>query len=160
MNLNNECCCGCNTKVTDMAKVNKCPICNSEGISVGKVTVEHLVSENHCKDIVGDQYKICMNEDCDVVYYNLDNGTTFLKDQVNVPIWFKKDANPKYACYCGKVTEEQVIEAVVKHGAKTVKEVNAITGAMKNSNCKENNPLGVCCHKIIQKAIDKGLAMK
>ncbi|HOV54308.1 MAG TPA: (2Fe-2S)-binding protein, partial [Fervidobacterium sp.] len=32
-----------------------------------------------------------------------------------------------------------------------------ITGAMKNSNCKENNPLGVCCHKIIQEAIDKGL---
>ncbi|HGI3756894.1 TPA: (2Fe-2S)-binding protein, partial [Streptococcus agalactiae] len=54
----------------------------------------------------------------------------------------------------------QVIEAVVKHGAKSVKEVNAITGAMKNSNCKENNPLGVCCHKIIQEAIDKGLKMK
>jgi hypothetical protein len=25
---------------------------------------------------------------------------------------------------------------------------------------KENNPLGVCCHKIIQEAIDKGLTMK
>lgn len=72
----------------------------------------------------------------------------------------KKDADPKYACYCSKVTEDQVIEAVVKHGAKTVKEVNAITGAMKNSLCKENNPLGVCCHKIIQEAIDKGLTMK
>ena len=82
------------------------------------------------------------------------------KQQVKVPIWFKKDADPKYACYCNEVTEEQVIEAVVKLGAKTVKEVNAITGAMKNSNCKENNPLGVCCHKIIQEAIDKGLTMK
>lgn len=61
----------------------------------------------------------------------------------------KKDADPKYACYCSKVTEDQVIEAVVKHGAKTVKEVNAVTGAMKNSLCKENNPFGVCCHKII-----------
>ena len=97
MNLNNDCCCGCNTKVTDMAKANKCPVCNSEGISVGKVTVEHLVAESHRKDIAGDCYKICMNEDCEVVYYNLDNGTTFLKDQVSVPIWFKKDANPKYA---------------------------------------------------------------
>jgi len=160
MNLRNECCCGCNTNVTDMAKANECPICHQEGISVGKVTVEHLVAENHRKNVVGDQYKICMNEDCDVVYYNLDNGATFLKDQVSVPIWFKKDANPKYACYCSKVTEEQVIEAVVKNGAKTVKEVNAITGAMKNSNCKENNPLGVCCHKIIEEAIDKGLALK
>ena len=55
-------------------------------------------------------------------YYNLDKEIKFLKDQVRVPIWFKKDADPKYACYCSKVTEDQVIEAVVKHGAKTVKE--------------------------------------
>ncbi|PHJ37694.1 BFD-like (2Fe-2S) protein [Desulforamulus profundi] len=83
-----------------------------------------------------------------------------MKDQIKVLVWFKKNANPKYACYCSKVTEEQVIDAVVKHGSKTVQQVNAITGAMKNSNCKENNPMGVCCHKIIQEAINKGLAMK
>ncbi len=160
MTIVNECCCGCNTIVADMVMVNKCPICKSEGISVGKVTVVHLVADNIRKDVVGDQYKICMNEDCDVVYYNLDNGAIFMKDQVSVPIWFKKDADLKYACYCSKVTEEQVIEAVLKHGAKTVKQVNAITGAMKNANCKENNPLGICCHKIIQEAIDKGLSMK
>lgn len=157
MTIVNECCCGCNTKMTDIAKANNCPVCSSEGASVGRVTVEHLVEYKYRKGVVGDQYKLCMNEDCEVVYYNLDNETTFLKDQINVPIWLKKDANPKYACYCSKVTEEQVIEAVVKHEAKTVKEVNAITGAMKNSNCREKNPLGVCCHKIIQEAIDKGL---
>lgn len=155
-----ECCCGCSIQKQNQTKKNNCPVCNNEGISVSKVTFEHLVADNYRKDVAGDQYRICMNEDCDVVYYNVDDGTKFLKDHVNVPIWFKKDANPKYACYCSKVTEEQVIEAVVKHGAKTVKEVNAITGAMKNSNCKENNPLGVCCHKIIQEAIDKGLSMK
>ena len=83
-----------------------------------------------------------------------------MKDQVNVPIWFKKGANPKYACYCSKVTEEQVIEAVINHGAKTVKEVNVITGAMNNSKCKEKNPLGVCCHKIIHEAINTALKMK
>nr|WP_083779133.1 (2Fe-2S)-binding protein [Thermincola potens] len=45
-----------------------------------------------------------------------------------------KDANPKYACYCSKVTEEQVVDAVLKHGAKTAQEVNDITGALKNFN--------------------------
>ncbi len=159
MKIDNECCCGCNTQKIEQIKDN-CPACSNEGVSVSKVTVEHLVSDNYRNTVEGNQYKICMNEECNVVYYNVDNGIKFLKDQVKVPIWFKKDADPKYACYCSKVTEDQVIEAVVKHGAKTVKEVNAITGAMKNSNCKENNPLGVCCHKIIQEAIDKGLAMK
>lgn len=153
INLNNECCCGCKTEKPDKIKHN-CPICNKEGISVSKVTVEHLVIDDCRDDIYGDNYNICMNEDCDVVYYNVENETKFLKNQVKVPIWFKKGADPKYACYCNEITEKQVIEAVVKHGAKTVKEVNAITGAMKNANCKENNPLGVCCHKIIQDIID------
>ncbi|MBC3898870.1 MULTISPECIES: Csac_0668 family 2Fe-2S cluster-binding (seleno)protein [Acetobacterium] len=160
MNLNNECCCGCNTQLADLTKINNCPACNNEGISVGKITVEHLVTDEYRESVAGDRYRICMNDSCDVIYYDTDKGVKFVKDQVRVPIWFKKDANPKYVCYCSKVTEEQVIEAVVKNGAKTVKEVNAITGAMKNSNCKENNPLGVCCHKIIQEAIDKGMAMR
>jgi bacterioferritin-associated ferredoxin len=159
MKIDNECCCECNTQKNEQTK-DTCPVCNNEGVSVSGVTVEHLLADNYRNVVEGGQYKICMNEDCSVVYYNVDNGIKFLKDQVRVPIWFKKDANPKYACYCSKVTEDQVIEAVIKHDAKTVKEVNAITGAMKNSNCKENNPLGVCCHKIIQEAIDKGLTMK
>jgi bacterioferritin-associated ferredoxin len=158
MNNVNECCHECNTQKIDQTKDN-CPVCNKGGISVSKVTVEHLVTDDYHKSVEGEQYKICMNEYCNVVYYSVDNEKKFLKDQVRVPIWFKKDANPKYACYCSKVTEDQVIDAVLKHGAKSVKEVNAITGAMKNSNCKEKNPLGTCCHKIIQEAIDKGLAL-
>jgi bacterioferritin-associated ferredoxin len=154
-----KCCCGFE-KETATKNMANCPVCNSEGVAVGKVTVEHLVTDVNSKAVEGDQYRICLNENCDVVYYNIANGVKFLKDQVKVPIWFKKDANPKYACYCSEVTEDRVIEAVVKYGAKTVKEVNAVTGAMNNANCKENNPLGVCCHKIIQEAIDKGLKMK
>lgn len=158
MKVNNECCCEFKREKIDRIK-DDCPICNNEGVSVNKATVEHLVADDYRKDVAGNQYRICMNEGCEVVYYNLDNGIKFSKDQVKVPIWFKEDANPKYSCYCSKVTEEQVIDAVIKHGAKTVKEVNAITGAMKDSNCKENNPLGTCCHEIIQDAINKGLAM-
>lgn len=72
MKINNECCCGCKTEKPDQIKDN-CPVCNNEGISVSKVTVEHLVVDDYRNAVNGDQYKICMNEDCDVVYYNLDN---------------------------------------------------------------------------------------
>jgi len=154
-----EYCCECTTQNLNKIK-ESCPVCNNEGVTVSRITVEHLVTDDNRKAVEGDNYRICMNEDCNVVYYSVSNEKKFLRDQVRVPIWFKKDANPKYACYCSKVTEEQVIEAVLKHGAKTVKEVNAVTGAMKNSNCKENNPLGLCCHKIIQEAIDKALKME
>ena len=43
----------------------------------------------------------------------------------------------EYVCYCNKVTEQDIIEAI-KNGAKTIEEVIEVTGAMKNSNCKVN----------------------
>ncbi len=39
-------------------------------------------------------------------------------------------------------------------------EVLRLTGAMNVAQCQKNNPLGKCCHQIIQDAIDKALAMK
>jgi len=93
-------------------------------------------------------------------YYNSESTVKFNKQQVKEPLWFKKDANPKYACYCSKVTEEQIINAAVKDGATNMKEVLKVTGAMSNPQCQNNNPLGKCCHIIIQDAIDKGISMK
>lgn len=152
-------CCGCHIEERNQAIVHPCPHCNQEGISVNKITVEHLVMDEFRSEIKEEEYWICMNEDCDMVYYPSENRTYFLIDQINVSIGFKKDAEPKYACYCSKVTEEEVLEAVLKHGATTVKEVNALTGAMKDCHCIENNPLGICCHKTIQDGIDKALSM-
>jgi bacterioferritin-associated ferredoxin len=140
---------------------NLCPVCKTSGIKVKNITVKHLVLDTMIEQVGDADYYLCMNEECDIVYYYNDKtGVKFNKQQVKLPIWFKKDANPKYACYCSKVTEKQVIDAVIKHGAKTVKDIIEITGAMKNSQCLKNNPLGKCCHEIIQKAIDKGLSMK
>ena len=139
----------------NQAKLDKCPVCDNKGIAVSEVTVKHLVIPSAHSEIIPGDYFICMNGACDVVYFNPIAKIKFRKDQVTVPIWFKQGAEPKYACYCSEVTEDQVIEAVFVHGAKTVKEVNALSGAMKNSNCLENNPLGVCCHQIIQSVIDQ-----
>jgi bacterioferritin-associated ferredoxin len=156
----NTCCCGGKGPSHKIENDNTCPVCKTSGVKVKNITVNHLVVDT-LTELVGDMdYYICMNEECDIVYYNPESGVKFNKQQVKVPIWFKKDANPKYACYCSKVTEEQVINAVIKDGAKTVKDIIEITGAMKNSQCIKNNPLGKCCHKIIQEAIDKGLSMK
>ena len=120
-------------------------------------TVEHLVKDRYSNLLHSEEYMICMNEDCDVVYYSLNKDEVYLQHQVKVPVWFKVDAKPKYACYCSEVTDTQVINSIKEQGAKTVKEVNIITGAMKDSNCIKNNPLGTCCHGIIQDIIDKTL---
>lgn len=143
--------------MSETVKKNICPVCGKEGIEVKKLTVKSLVNEEEQNNVIGDTYNICTDADCDIVYFNVENGEIYSKNQVSVPIWFKKNANPKYACYCSKVTEAEVIDAVKNHGAKTVADVNHITGAMKDANCKENNPLGVCCHHIIQDIIDRNI---
>lgn len=154
MKLSGECCCGCNTKTSDPTPAHNCPLCGNTGIVVRSITVAHLVADECRAEVKGEGFRICMNEDCDVVYYQDKEGARFLADQIRVPVWFKKDADPKYACYCSKVTEAQVIEAVAVKGAQTVQEVNAITGAMRHCNCIEENPLGACCHARIQELID------
>lgn len=80
-----------------------------------------------------------------------------MQNDLNTPIWFKKDAEPKYICYCNKVTEQQIFDAVQNRGAKTLQDIMRLTGAMQNANCEINNPLGVCCGPVIRQTIDKAL---
>lgn len=105
-------------------------------------------------------YHTCLNENCDVVYYNSEQNIVFKKADMKIPIWFKKDANPKYICYCNNVTEEQIIDAVMNNGAKNIKDIVNITSAMKNSKCEINNPLGKCCRSVIQETINKAMKNK
>ncbi|SEU26108.1 BFD-like [2Fe-2S] binding domain-containing protein [Lacrimispora sphenoides] len=145
----------CNTETNHL-----CPVCGKEGALVKNITVKHLILDE-LTGLIGDKdYFLCLNEDCDITYYNKESNIGFNKQQIKVPIWFKKDANPKYACYCSQVTEEQVIHAVLADGADSMEEVLKLTGAMNAAQCQKNNPLGKCCHQIIQDAIDKALSMK
>jgi bacterioferritin-associated ferredoxin len=98
-----------------------------------------------------------MNEECNIVYFSPDLDISYSKHQVKVPIWFKKDADPKYICFCNQVTEQQIINAVLNDGAKNIKDIIRLTGAMKNGKCEINNPLGKCCSHFIQETINKAL---
>ena len=136
----------------------KCPICNQLGEKVKSITVKKLGSNNFVEEVVDEEdYYLCMNEDCDVVYYSSDGESIFNKTEVKIPIWFKKNANPKYVCYCSKVTEEEIINAVTNQGAKNVKDIIKFTGAMKDGNCILNNPLGKCCGSTILETINKAI---
>lgn len=128
-------------------------------MKVKNITVKHLVNEELSKEIKNTSYFICMNEECNVVYFNSELDIAYNKQQIKVPIWYKNDANPKYICYCNQVTENQIINAVLKDGAKDIKDIIRLTRAMKNGNCKVNNPLGKCCSPIIQETINKALKL-
>ena len=51
-------------------------------------------------------------------------------------------------CYCKQVTKSE-IEKAIQDGAKTLKDIQEITGACTGNNCKELNPSGKCCSSAI-----------
>ncbi|NJD01030.1 MAG: (2Fe-2S)-binding protein [Ruminiclostridium sp.] len=78
---------------------------------------------------------------------------------MKVGIWFKEKNPDRLICYCSKVTARQIKDVVSgDNKAGTVDEVSKLTNAMKQSNCKINNPSGRCCSKGIQSIIDETLA--
>nr|WP_197733557.1 (2Fe-2S)-binding protein [Hathewaya histolytica] len=130
-------------------------MCKGHTQEVKEITVKHFVLNDIVSKVHNDEYRICLNEDCDVVYYSLDKRLIFWNKDIKIPIWYKKNANPKYVCYCNQVTEEQIINAVLNDGAKNMKDIIRLTGAMKNGKCEINNPLGKCCGPFIQDTINK-----
>jgi len=124
------------------------------------ITVKHFVLNNLVSKVYEENYRICLNENCEVVYYNFGENVIFKKQDVNTPIWYKKDADPKYICYCNQVTEEQIINAVHNDKAKDIKDIIRLSGAMKNGKCEIKNPLGKCCSPFIQEVINKAINNK
>lgn len=138
-------------------KTFTCPVCNGKAKLVSYITVKHLVNTNLQETIVKKPYYICMNEICDTVYFSVINENIFFKKDLNVPIWFKINADPKYICYCSKVTEEMIVKAINEKGATNIQEICEITGAMQNCNCIKANPLGKCCCTHIKNILENTL---
>lgn len=137
--------------------MNQCPVCQGKVQKVKDITVKHFVNDDLVDEIKDDNYYICLSENCDIVYFNEDEDQVFYQEDIKKPIWFKKDANPKYICYCNDVTEQEIINAIVDEKAENMKDIIRITGAMKNSECEVKNPLSKCCGVFIQKIIQETL---
>lgn len=133
--------------------LKRCPICNTFGVSVKTETVTSLLCDHSKSTFVIEKYALCMNPNCLISYYSLDSDISYRVKDITVPLWYKVNSNPIYACYCSKITKEKVIDAITIHGANTINEINKITGAMKDPDCLHKNPLGKCCHEIIEDII-------
>jgi len=131
-----------------------CPVCHSEGQNVLALTVKHLVREA-LRDTVNEMatYHLCLNPHCPVVYFDAF-GKTLKKEDLKVPVWYKDGASPKYICYCSRVTEEE-IRSAIHQGAKTLEDIQRMTGAGSKGSCLTENPSGRCCHREIAKILEK-----
>lgn len=154
--MNEKCNCSASEPAVDLhSSTGNCPLCGNPGTAVPNVTVEHMVKPGFraFSDVPG--YRVCLNSECDAVYYNPEFDWTFTRNMIKVPIGFKNDAQPCYICYCSKITREQILEAVTKGGASSVEEVRRLVGAHEACDCLRNHPLGTCCYRDIEAMIEQ-----
>lgn len=151
MNIVDDCCCssGCD------AITWRCPACSEVGHFVPFATVDSLLTDTARKNLKDDHFFVCLTSDCDIVYFSHD--TVFSQMDIVVPVAWKDEAQPKFVCYCNRVTEDEILQAVVHDGAETMQDIARLTGAMKNGKCLKNNPKGVCCHKDIETVLQRAL---
>ena len=102
--------------------------------------------------LLDDGFYFCSNPDCEVVYFN--GRVVFTVREVKTKVFFKEKGSPRPLCYCKQVTEEDVVEAI-RRGARSVEEVEEMTGIGNGGHCLVTNPSGRCCRQHYVKFIGK-----
>ncbi len=135
-------------------------VCGTEGLKVNRITAGNHLNPEYWH-MLSDDMHFCPNSECSVVYF--DDKTVFTLKEIKTKVFFKEKGSPKPLCYCKQVTEEDVIEAIRK-GAKSVKEVEEITGIGNGGHCMITNPSGRCCRQFyvgfVEKMLEKVVSNK
>ena len=137
-----------------------CPQCSQQGQMVRKLTVRSLLNSVLKNRVLDIAYYLCMSSDCEVSYYSNIPNEIFTTKDVKVPIWYKKDAQPRYACYCNKITDEETINAVKETGLSEQSEIIEFLREKVKCACVAMNPSGQCCTPLFSEAIINGLAAR
>lgn len=143
-----QACCsqeGCGKK----NQIPRCPICGYEGQPVSPHTLRNLLKTGLVEQIVEEDYQLCQNSECQVVYFHRELGQIFGRDALTVKVWWKDPGLDVPLCYCKGVTRGQILEAWEK-GVRTFAEIVKATGAMGGRRCEYENPAGRCCSLAIQ----------
>jgi len=138
-----------------------CSSCKLSGIPVRLLTVKSIIKKEFRNEIKDKAYYLCMNPGCQVAYYTVNDPNDVLtKDKVKVPIWFKTDADPRYACYCNKITYKEAFQKVVETGLEKSDEIIMALRENKKCACTAMNPSGQCCTPLFTQAIEDGLKQR
>jgi len=151
----------CHTNCTENCsncteEINGCPVCGNQGLEVLYETVENLVtSQNQIEAYLNDTFYLCLSKACHVAYFT-SNHATILLNQINVPIWFKRQKDEYYVCYCRRITLDDIIKAVQLMSQTEIMISDVLKYLNKEdvlTNCKKNNPTGLCCNRLFENAI-------
>ena len=121
-----------------------CPACKTRGISVELRTVKAMLTESALGRVECLSHRFCRTADCPVVYYD-ENGRSYARSEVRVPVWQKEAVGERAVCYCFGETEATIRDEMVRTGrSDAVQRVKEHIAANRCA-CDIRNPRGACC---------------
>jgi bacterioferritin-associated ferredoxin len=128
-----------------------CPNCGFPAILVNdkavKFNLNDIAKEKFEPNL---KWSICNNPHCNCSYFS--KKQVFTLNNLIKPLFFKDDRDNVPICYCSDLTRGEIKNAV-KHGMKTIDEVQNFTQKNITGFCEERNPLGKCCRNVFLKTI-------
>ncbi len=154
---------------TTTAMVTECPKCRQTGKTVGPITLRALLKDEYsaevtdseqshceigCKPPKGDTgWRFCDSPNCDVVYFGEQQGVTFTKDKLAVPVGVKETTGERPLCYCFGHSVASIKKELQLKGRSDA--LDDIRAKMKDlgCHCETSNPSGSCCLGSVAKGI-------
>lgn len=98
---------GCckNMKSSQQEHKQTCPLCNTFGNSIHYLAVEMAVKNELISEVTKDQYYVCTDNSCEVVFYNQYEDRIFLVQDINMRANFDemtKSTEHKCSSKCGE----------------------------------------------------------
>lgn len=132
-----------------------CPSCSTKAHPVSPLVLPNILKAEPAETYCGKAPNLCLNPVCDVVYFDLDTNQVFDNRDCETGVWFKEHAQNSYICYCQKITEKEIIEAVVETGLDDLGSVMLYLREDVGEDCAELQPAAVPCNRYFQEAIEK-----
>jgi len=136
-----------------------CPICGDPGRTVNNITVKSLVVPTLLEDMGTEDYNICLNPECHIVYYR-PGSRSFSKKDLTVPVSYKERDRPEIVCYCHNLTSDDVVNAMRQlPQLRDFGEVQRHFG-MNDCHCEKHHPFGgnCACASAVGRAVKRGHA--
>jgi len=121
-----------------------CPASGTKGASVDRQTVKAMLTESGLRRLTRALLRFCRDPGCEVVYF-AEDGQTYSRTDVRVPVWEKEPDGGRTVCYCFGENEAEIRAEINATGrSDAVKRVRQHIQAGRCA-CEVRNPRGVCC---------------
>jgi hypothetical protein len=155
MEMNDSCCCPpeagnqvCEAPAQNFTRADRashtCPECGRKGKPVQGKTVKALLAVS-LREVLYEEYFLCKNTRCPVVYYSSGREQTFRIDQVREKVYHKEPENVEVmVCYCFRHTVGDLHKASVEERQAVIENITSGINAGQCA-CDLRNPQGSCC---------------